>query len=85
LDAGTKNALLLCAAFLTLGVGSKHAAAAVFAVAGACELPLCVWGSERLQIVADEFKHWHPESAALLALTDDTSAWWGTPIFPRFS
>ena len=61
-------ALMLIAAFLTSGVASSHAAATVFAVAGHCELPYCLWGSERQHKVADEFKHWHPEGGALLML-----------------
>jgi hypothetical protein len=63
-------ALLLSAAFLTYGVASSYAAARLFAVAGQCELPFCLWGPERLQRVADEFKHWHPESGALLVLVN---------------
>lgn len=67
---GSLRAVLLSTAFLTLGVGLSYGAGAVFAVAGRCELPFCLWGSERLQTVVDELKHWHPESGALLALTD---------------
>ena len=58
--------LILEAAYVIFGVASSYAAAAVFALAGQCELLFCLWGSERLDMVADEFKHWHPESGALL-------------------
>lgn len=58
-------AAMLLFAFLTLGVGLNYGAGAVFALADRCEMPFCLWGSERLRTVADELRHWHPESGAL--------------------
>jgi hypothetical protein len=63
-------AMLLCAAFLTMGVGLSQGAGAVFALAGRCEMPSCLWGSERLRTVVDELRHWHPESGPLVKMRD---------------
>lgn len=58
--------LLLTAAFLTLSVGLSHGAGILFSVAGRCEMPLCLWGSDRLRASADELKYWHPEAGHYL-------------------